>query len=302
MALLNRRTFITSVIAAGTAAAFAPRAAFAAGSFTLGDGKIITLSDGTFAFPPELWVGASDAEKEALGNPVVIAANAYVFRSGNRVFLIDSGAGNGAFITDQFDTVGRVPAELTAAGIAREDITDIVITHMHPDHIGGVVYDGARTFPNATIHVNATEWDFWTRDGFDTQAPEGMRAMVVSLQETAAIVRENVVLHEAETDLGGGVQMLPAFGHTPGHNSVLIDLGSEKLMVLGDTVVSDHIHFSNPSVGWALDSDPIAAEATRRRLLDMAVTDGLIVAANHVTAPGIGRIERAGDAFNFVAI
>lgn len=298
---LSRRGFLGTLAASVAGASFA-QSAFAEQSFSLGNGQIIALSDGTFQFPADLWVGASDAQKAALGSPVTLAANAYVFRSGDRVFLLDAGAGNAPFITNQFDTVGRVPAELAVAGIAPEDITDVVITHMHPDHIGGVIFDGKRTFPNATVHVNATEWAFWTRDGFASDAPEQMQAMVGSVQDTARLISDAVELHNGETDLGGGVVMQPAFGHTPGHNVVLLDLGTERLLMLGDTVVSDHIHFAHPAVGWALDADPTAAEATRRRLLDMAATDDLIVAGNHVSAPGLGRIERSGDAYRFVPL
>lgn len=302
---MSRRRFTNSLAAmagASLAGAGFSRPALAATPFKLGSKTVIALSDGTFAFPNEAWIGATDAEKAGLGNPVVIGANAYVLRAGKRVFLLDAGAGNGTFITSQFKTVGRVPAELTDAGLAREDITDIVITHMHPDHFGGTVFDGARTFPNAKIHVNATEWAFWTQDGFDTTAPEAMRPMVAAVQETARQVKEAVVLQEGEADLGDGVTMLPAFGHTAGHNVVLVDLGTEKLLLLGDTVVSDHIHFEHPEVGWMLDADPATAEVTRRKVLDMAASEGLIVAGNHVTAPGLGRVERAGGAFRFVAL
>ncbi|MGH1445267.1 MAG: MBL fold metallo-hydrolase [Cognatishimia sp.] len=297
---LTRRGFLGS-LAAVSATAGLSLPLQAAETFSLGDGQIFALSDGTFDFPAQLWVGASDEEKAKLGEHVTIGANAFVYRRGERVFLIDAGAGNSSFITSRFQSVGRVPAELAMLGIAREDITDVVITHMHPDHVGGVIFDGERTFPNAKIHINAKEWAFWTRNGFATDAPEGMRDMVVSLQETAGMIEDAVVLQNGEADLGG-VMMQPAFGHTPGHNVMMIDLGSERLLVLGDTVVSDHIHFENPSVGWALDADPAAAQATRRRLLDMAATDGLIVAANHVTAPGLGHVERAGDAYRFVPL
>lgn len=297
---MTRRIFTFS-LAALAGAGLAGRS-IAAARFALGDGEVITLSDGTFAFPADAFIGATEAEKAGLGNPVVIGANAYVVRSGDRVFLLDAGAGNDRFITDQFKTVGHVPAELAAAGLAPGDITDIVITHMHPDHFGGTVYDGALTFPKAKIHVNETEWAFWTKEGFDTTAPDAMRPMVAAVQKTARMVKDSVVLHAGETDLGGGITMLPAFGHTAGHCVVLVDFGREKLLLLGDSVVSDHIHFEHPEVGWVLDADPAAAEVTRRKVLDMAATEGLIVAGNHVTAPGLGRVMREGDAFRFVAL
>ena len=301
MTTLTRRTFL-SAAAATAALPFLPTRLRAAQGFSLGDGELIALSDGTFAFPNDLFIGATDEQKAELGDPVVFGANAYVIRRGDRTFLLDAGAGNAPFINSQFDTVGKVPGELADAGVTADEITDIVITHMHPDHIGGVVWNGAPAFPNAQIHIDRAEWAFWMRDGFAEDAPEGMRAMVAAVQETGRLVEDRIAGHGGDSDYGAGVQTLATYGHTPGHNSVLLDLGSERVLVLGDVVVTDHIHFAHPSVGWALDADPAAAEATRRRLLDMAATDGLIIAGNHVSAPGLGRVERAGDAYRFLPL
>ncbi len=301
MPIFTRRDFLTTA-ASALALSGLPIRGNAAEIFTSGESKVVALSDGSFSFPADFWLGATDAEKDQLGNPVVIGANVYVYRANGRVFLFDAGAGNAAFITSQFDTVGRLPRDLEAAGIAPESITDVVITHMHPDHFGGVVFDGAPLFPNAKIHINDREWAFWTRKGFAADAPDQLRPMVASVQQTADLVADAVTTHSGEADLGGGVIVQPAFGHTPGHTVMLIDLGSERLLILGDTVVSDHIHFAHPHVGWALDLDPVNAEATRRRLLDLAATDRLLVAGNHVTKPGLGRVERRGSTFNFVPI
>ncbi|KEQ02484.1 MBL fold metallo-hydrolase [Pseudorhizobium pelagicum] len=301
MTTFTRRNFLATG-ASAIALAGLPAQSKAAETFSLGENRIVALSDGSFAFPADFWIGATDAEKAGLGNPVTIGANVYVFRNKGRVFLLDAGAGNAPFIASQFDTVGRVPRELKAAGIAPDSITDIVITHMHPDHFGGVVFDGAPIFPNAKIHINETEWAFWTRKVFATDAPDQLRPMVASVQQTADLVADAVETHGGEADLGGGVIMQPAYGHTPGHNVMLIDLGTEQLLVLGDTVVSDHIHFAHPHVGWALDLDPVKAESTRRRLLDLAATDRLLVAGNHVTKPGLGRVERHGSTFKFAPI
>lgn len=297
---LSRRSFLSATLATTLLGVARPN--FAAQKFPLGDGELVSLSDGTWTFPNKYWVGASEAEQKKLGSMVTFGSNAYLTRRGDKIIMIDAGAGNAEFITSQFTTVGRLPIELKDAGVSRDEITDIVITHMHPDHFGGVVWGGKPMYSNATIHIDQKEWDFWTREGFATQAPEQMRPMVAMVQATAKLIKDQVQLHNGDDDLGNGMSSVAAYGHTPGHNSFLLSLGSEQVLVLGDTAVSNHIHFANPSVGWLLDSNPEAAQATRRRLFEMAVSDGLLVAGNHLNSPGIGRIERDGSAYTFVAL
>lgn len=297
---LNRRNFLQAAAATIGSAIAAP--ALAAIDFKIGNSMVTALSDGYFDMPSDFFVGATDEQKAQLGSPTRIAANAYVRRSGDRVFLFDAGAGNAEYITSQFDSAGKIPMELESIGISREDITDVVITHMHPDHVGGVVYDGEITFPNATIHMDSIEWDFWTKKGFAETGPERMRPLIKHIQDLASTAGDHVKTYNGEADLGGGVLLQPAYGHTPGHSTILLSEGNEKLMILGDTVVSEKVHFSHPHVGWALDFDPETAEKTRRRLLEQAATEGFMVAGNHVTSPGLGHVKRDGDAYRFVSI
>lgn len=297
---LNRRKFLQSAAATFGVAVATP--SFAATDFKLGGDIVTALSDGYFDMPTKFFIGATTEQQKHLGSPVRIGANAYLRRSGKRVFLFDSGAGNGDFIKSQFPTAGKVPSELEAIGLKREDITDVVITHMHPDHVGGVVYDNEITFPNATIHMDAVEWNFWTKEGFAENGPEQMRPMITELQSVARKIQDRITLHTGETDLGGGVMLQPSYGHTPGHATILLTVGNEKLLILGDAVVSEKIHFSHPDVGWVLDFDPEMAQKTRKRLLDQAVTEGLTVAGNHITSPGLGRVERDGTGYRFISI
>lgn len=296
----SRRSFLNMALA--TTLSALSGASFAAEKFVFGEDELISLSDGVWTFPNRFWVGASKPEQMRLGSMVPFGSNAYLIRRGSRTFMVDAGAGNADFITSQFTTVGKLPMELSGIDVAPEDITDIVITHMHPDHFGGVVWNGASLFPNATIHIDRIEWEFWTRDGFATDAPEQMRPMVSMVQANAAIIKDQLQLHTGGDDLGRGIQTVAAYGHTPGHNSFLLELENEQLLVLGDTAFSNHIHFANPDVGWLLDSDPEGAKATRKRLFDMAATDELLVAGNHLDAPGIGRIVRDKGNYAFIPL
>ncbi len=297
---MNRREFVGTALA-GTATMLASRAV-AATAFAVGPAQVLALSDGHFDMPVTMFLGTPHGLRAQLGDPVQIAANTYAYRANDRTFLFDAGAGTSDFITQAFPTVSKLPDDLNAAGIAPGDVTDIVITHMHPDHIGGLAVGNIPAFPNARIHIAAAEWDFWNAQGFAGSGPEAMRPMIAAVQETSNAVESNVVLHNGSADLGDGVSVMPAPGHTPGHTAIVLDGGREQFIVVGDLTVHEDVHFANPSYGWALDVDGELAVASRRSLLDMISTDGLIMGAAHVSRPGLGRVERDGDGYRFLPL
>ncbi|PRY20417.1 glyoxylase-like metal-dependent hydrolase (beta-lactamase superfamily II) [Aliiruegeria haliotis] len=297
MTTLSRRSFICTSLAGMAAAIATP--GFASGTLDFGKGTLVALSDGSLTVPGQMWLGASEAEQAELGGKVKIGANVFLVRQNDRIILIDGGAGNGDFVTQRFDDLGRLPAALADAGIAPSDITDIVITHMHIDHSGGLIANGKPAFENATIHIDQAEWGFWTREGFAEQAPEDFRPMVIEIQNIAKIIGHQIETHDGTKDFGNGLRAVRTYGHTPGHNSLELDLGDEKLLIMGDIVVSDSIHFKNPNVGWALDGIPEVAIQTRHQVLGRAADKGLVIAGSHLTAPGLGRVKRAGDAYEF---
>lgn len=297
---IDRRTAIAYLAAGASMSLSMP--ALSATNFTVGDATVITLSDGHFLMPPDFFLGTPQALRDQLGDPVRIAANTYAYRRSGKTFLFDVGAGTGDFIIQSFPTVSRLPEDLRRAGVDPEEVTDIVITHMHPDHFGGAVLGSDPAFPNATIHIAEAEWNFWNAEGFARSGPEGMRPMITSVQETSRAIKGKIALHNGSADLGQGVTVLPAAGHTPGHTAILVDGGSQQLMIVGDLTVHQDVHFQNPDYGWALDVDGEQAVKTRKRMLDMISTDRIIMAAAHVTKPGLGSVERAGSGYQFVPL
>lgn len=296
--MMSRRHFIETAIV-GSAAGLSGLAA-AASRYSVGDKPVVALSDGHFVMPSDMFLGTPQTLRDRLGDPVQIAANTFAHRAGARTFLFDAGAGAGAFITENFPTVSKLPDDLKAAGIAADEVTDIVITHMHPDHIGGTAANGAPAFPNAAIHVAEAEWRFWTAEGFASAGPEAMRPMIASVQETSRAIEAQTVLHSGAADLGAGVSLHPAPGHTPGHTLIRLDSGREQLLIVGDLTVHEDVHFQNPDYGWALDIDGERAVQTRKAVLDMAAAEGAMIAAAHLTMPGLGHVERSGAGYRFV--
>ncbi len=297
MPQMNRRHFLGTSLAGMALALSSP--AIASKSITIGQKQLFALSDGYFDMPASLFLGAPESLKAQIGDPARIAANTYAYRAESRTFLFDAGAGTSDFITHAFPTASKLPEDLSSTGISAEEVTDIVITHMHPDHIGGLAIGDRIAFPNARIHIAATEWNFWNAAGFAATAPEGMRPMVANVQSLSNVIKNNVSLHGGAADLGDGVSVLPAPGHTPGHTAIVLDGGREQFVVVGDLTVHEDVHFANPNYGWALDVDGEQAVATRVSMLDMIATDGLIMGAAHVTKPGLGRVERDGSGFRF---
>lgn len=173
---------------------------------------------------------------------------------------------------------------------------------MHPDHIGGLIVGDQQAFPNARIHIAEAEWNFWNAEGFATAAPEGMRPMVGLVQEISSIIDSNISLHSGSANLGAGVNVIPARGHTPGHTAIVLDGGQEQLVLVGDLTVHEDVHFANPDYGWALDVDGDMAVQSRKSLLDLIASNHLVMGAAHVSKPGLGRVERVGDGFRFIPL
>jgi glyoxylase-like metal-dependent hydrolase (beta-lactamase superfamily II) len=233
-------------------------------------------------------------EGAALRSPV----NAFAVNSGGRLWLIDTGS------ADTFGPgapAGWLPRSLAAAGLAPGQVDDIFLTHMHPDHLGGLLGpDGAPAFPNAAVHVHRDDWAFWMSADNRARATGPAAFWFAVAQERAGPVRDRIVLHGAGDDLGAGLSVVDAAGHTPGHAGVLVGDGGAGLLILGDIVHAALLQFAHPDWTLAFDIDQDAAHAARARLLDMAAADRIPLAGMHIPFPGIGWADRAGTGYRFV--
>ncbi len=254
----------------------------------VGDIELTVHNDGRFLLPAGYF--ANVPADVSLGEQVEIGANLWTLRTGERLFLVDTGSANA--LTERFPDTGQA-----WPGLETVDPTDIILTHMHADHMGALADPSA--FPGAKIHVTRVEWDFWTNPTLPDAVPADMRPMVEMIQAVAQGFADRVVLHDGQTELAPGIGLVPLPGHTAGHTGVLVSDKGQELMITGDAIISERLQFTHPGVAYALDGDPEQAVSTRRALLQRAASHGLTIAATHFAFPGVGKVQADGDTYSF---
>lgn len=297
------------LVAPTTAAAAAPQQRTQAPGFyrtMLGEFEITAISDGTVDLDVAKLLAEPAAKTDAaLGKaflpqgPVETSVNAFVVNTGTRLILIDAGAGS------LFGpTLGKLVANLKAAGYAPEQFDDILITHMHPDHVGGLSANGQRVFPNATLHADKRDSDFWLSQANLDKAPADSKGF---FQGAMASVNPYVAAGKyqpftADGEPVPGVRTLASTGHTAGHTSYLVESKGRQLLVIGDLIHVASVQFAEPGVTIAFDSDAKAAATSRARVFGEAAKDGALVGAAHLQFPGMGHLRAAGKSWQWVPV
>ena len=210
--------------------------------------------------------------------------------------LIDTGADGLA------PTTGDLMKNLKAEGVTPAEITTVVLTHAHPDHIGGVLdANGKPAFPNARYVMSRTEWDFWNSNpnlvntGMDDHVKE---LLVTCAQKSLPPLKGRIELLEGEKEVVPGVYVIPAPGHTPGHMALVISASKAQLLHLADTVLHP-MHLEYPTWRSVFDLHEENAATTRRRLLDRAAVENVNVLAYHFPFPSVGRVTKRGNAWRW---
>jgi glyoxylase-like metal-dependent hydrolase (beta-lactamase superfamily II) len=265
----------------------------------IGDITVTALSDGVLAAPLDVVLGVERTEIERLagrkpGEPLPIAVNAFLLERAGRWALVDTGSGN-----SMGPTLGKLPQNLRALGVAPERIETIFLTHLHPDHSNGLVDDaGNAIYPNAQVILHETEAAFWLDRDEASGATERIRRNIAKTAITMAPYRERMrTVRDGEAV--PGISALLLAGHTPGHTGWLVQSGKDGLLIWGDLVHLAAIQIARPDTGLVYDVDPQAACATRRRMFDRVAADKLAVAGAHLDLPGFGTIVRKGAGFAF---
>ncbi|HFK7977190.1 TPA: MBL fold metallo-hydrolase [Klebsiella oxytoca] len=251
----------------------------------IGDFQVAPLSDGSMAAGLALLSGiniddAADIQRSAgVIDPGNIDISGYLIRGRGRTILVDAGTGG-----------GKLAASLQAAGVGAEEIDTVLLTHGHPDHIGGLLdAHGAPCFPNARLHLHPLEAEYWQDDGMLNRANErGQRNFALARRTLGAWARRLSFLDEREVVPGIRPLWLP--GHTPGHCGFRIDSAPQSLLIWGDIVHFPHVQTARPAAAIAFDSDPAQARATREALLARAASENLLVAGMHLGGSGFAHV------------
>ncbi|HHC29936.1 MAG TPA: MBL fold metallo-hydrolase [Rhodobacterales bacterium] len=301
---ITRRKLLSGA-AAGVAGAALPRATWAASDLALGEMRLTTLSDGYLTQPPAFRYGPMPREELAAylastgtdpNAPITPPCNITLLRHEDRVILFDAGAGLGFL-----PTVGALPDALAAVGIAPQDVTHVLFTHGHADHLWGVLDDlDDPLFANATHMMGRGEFDYWFDPETVTSIAEDRVPMAVGAKRRLDVLAERMALFDDGQEILPGIAARATPGHTAGHMSFELRAGNAGAMVVGDAILNEHFSVAHPDWHDGADTDRAQAAATRLALLDQLAHDQMPMIGFHMAGGGIGHVERSASGFGFI--
>ena len=326
MTQLTRRHVLAGAAAASAATALTPLAntpAFAAAPqagkqapgwyrYKVGSYEITVATDGknTFKLPDTFVVNAKkDQVNEALAaahmekDMMTIPYSPIVINTGSKLVVMDTGTGEGNFERSK-GMGGQFHANLKAAGIDRNAVDIVVISHFHGDHINGLITpDKKPSFPNAEILVPAPEWKYFMDDGeMSRQTSDRMKGVFSGARNVFDALNRKVTPYEAGKEVAPGITSVATYGHTPGHMSFVVASGSSKVYVQADVTNHPALFARNPGWHAFFDQDAQMAEATRRKVYDMLAAEKMMVQGFHYPFPALAYIEKAGSGYREIPV
>ncbi len=270
-----------------------------------GDMHITALCDESFDIDKDYLTGVpvEAIDRFLPGASTTASCTAYLVRLNGMTVLVDAGAG------ETFD--GHMQEALPKAGIAPEQIDHVLLTHLHLDHVGGILHNGEPVFPHAKIWLAEAEHAFWHDDAATSELTKRLAPSLgddfipthVKVARGALAVYDGKLrLFSGEQEIIPGVTAVPLYGHTPGHCGYLLGGGQEKFFLWGDAVHVAAVQFALPDAGMIFDWDAELAVAARRRAFDMAADNGWLSAGMHLPFPGMGTLQRDSTAYNFASL
>lgn len=305
---MKRRDFLHTAAAFGLTAATSSFP-FHAQAKVVSEGensRIMTLSDGHLRLPLSfIFPDVTQDELQSLIAGELVdeeyvepGLNLTLLQSGERVVLFDVGSG-----PNFMPSAGKLADSMNNAGIAPEMITDVLFTHAHPDHLWGILDDFDEViFPEATLHVPQKEFEFWMNDNTVNLMPDSRKAFAVGAKNRLEVMKEQVSLFEAGSELVAGIESFDTSGHTPGHTSYIIHGTGEPVVVLGDALTNHLVSFQKPMWKSGSDQDPDQGIKTRLRLLDKLAIEQIKMIGYHLPNDGVGLAEKSNSAYKFIEI
>nr|WP_052068511.1 MULTISPECIES: MBL fold metallo-hydrolase [Thalassobacter] len=280
-----------------------PRLATA--NMALGSATLTTVSDGSLMLPgsfifdpmpkdelaPILAQYGQDSER------LTPECNLALYRDGTNTVLFDVGSG-----PDFMPTAGTIVDSLDAIGLAPEDITHVLFTHAHPDHIWGLLDDfDEPLFYEASYMMGRAEWDYWWNPETVNTIGDARAAFAVGAKRRMEAIEDAVMLFDDGDEVLPGIAALSTPGHTPGHMAFEVRQGTEAALIVGDAIGNHHVAFAKPGWESGSDQDGITAAATRQMLLDRLSQEQMALVGFHLPDGGMGRAEKDGSAYRFVS-
>ncbi|MDX2289122.1 MAG: MBL fold metallo-hydrolase [Hyphomicrobiaceae bacterium] len=262
-------------------------------SIKVGRFEVIALNDGYADIPYGYFTGRpeTDIEQSAVAalsarkTGLRIAFNQFLVRDGDQLILIDTGpAGN-------IGETGRLPSGLAALGLTPDDVDAVVLTHLHFDHISGLVTGGRKVFGNAEVYADRRDVDHWTDPAKRAAAPDFLKSSFdKSIEVVGLYPKLNRI--DGEREISRGVSIVDLTGHTPGHIGVRIADGPDSLIMVSDMLFHPAIHPAGADIGFVFEQDAAAARQMRERFFPRAAEEKALIASTHMPFPGLGRIAK----------
>lgn len=270
----------------------------------LGDFEVTAISDGTVDLTvTDLLTNTTPTRVRSalarayLKDPVETSVTAYLINTGSKLVLIDTGAG--AFFGP---TVGKLMGNLKASGYQPEQIDEVYVTHMHADHIGGLVSGDKIAFPNAIVRADRRDADYWlskaNMDAAPKEAKQFFEAAMAAVNPY--IATDKFKPFDGNSELTPGIKAVAAHGHTPGHNIYVVESQGQRLVLWGDLMHVAAVQFAEPAVTIRFDTNPKAAATQRKKEYADAAKRGHWVAAAHLPFPGIGHLRADGKGYDWI--
>ena len=262
---------------------------------TLGTAQVSIITDGATTFTPDLFPDTPEAHINALRGDAAIETNfnAVLIRNAGRVILADAGP------RDLFGPAcGHLHEGLAELGIRPEQVDTLIATHLHPDHVAGMITEGGQAvFPNATLHVTAADRAFWSDDSNFAGDLAGIKDWATLARAVLAAYGDRLETLSDGAEAAPGISGFALPGHTPGHFGWRLDSGSASLIHVGDIVHVPVLQVADPEIAISFDLDMATARETRKRLLDQLASDGALFTGGHFLHPAFNRVIRKGQGY-----
>ena len=257
-------------------------------TYDIGSFAVTLLSEGQQQGNKSILVDATEEMlKETIPNGTFPSAvNAFLVETENKTILFDTGFGRKLF--DNLERIGKTTA----------DIDVIMLTHMHGDHIGGLLKDDKKSFPNAMLYIPQPEYDYWMNDEIMQSIPENRRGSFTQARKAIEAYKNNLQLfipNELESitsEVFPGIRGIAAYGHTPGHTAYLLNSDNSQFMIWGDLTHVTPIQMDYPQVAVTYDVDPAKAVESRQQIFKYLADNKIDIAGMHIQYPGLGTVSK----------